>query len=154
MKNYLPVTTVLLAILLLSACTQHGWDRLEETNSACFAAREKFIARDMDGALQIIAPPHHKNRPQIQTTLAEAKIELAKFSDSELGNLVNAVVTTQSSLNIDILIGTNGLQFNQGSSAASTTFKYLRHEVVFTCNFERKYGVWTASSVNWSTKNI
>ena len=108
----------------------------------------------MDGTLEIIAPKNDENRTLIQATLAEAKLELAKFSNSELGDLENAVVTTQSSPNLDFHIGTNGVQFNQGTSIASTTFKYKLHNIVFACNFERKYGVWTTTSVNWSMIKI
>jgi hypothetical protein len=154
MKNYLFTIHTLLTISLLSACTQSGWEKLEETNTACFAAREKFIARDMDGALQALTPHNHANRSLIQTTLAEAKIELDKLSDAELGGLVNAVVTVPSSPNASFYIGTDGIHFNQGTSIASTTFKYKRYEVLFACNFERNYGVWTTSSINWSTKKL
>jgi hypothetical protein len=154
MKNYLFTITALLTIFFLSACKQPGWDKLEETNLACFAAREKFIARDMDSALQILAPHNPENRTLIQATLAEAKVELAKLSDVGLGDLMNAVVTVPSSSNTNFSIGTDGIHFNQGTSSVSTTFKYKRYEVVFACNFERNYGAWTTRSINWSTKKL
>lgn len=154
MKNYSFTIHALLTIFLLSACTQSGWEKLEETNVACFAARGNFIARDMDSTLRILTPHNNANRTLIQTTLAEAKIELDKLSDAELGGLVNATVTAPSSPNTSFRIGTNGIHFNKGTSIASSTFKYKRYEVVFACNFERNYGVWTTSSIYWSTRKL
>jgi hypothetical protein len=154
MNKYLLTIAALIAVFLLSACGRLGWGTLDETNSACFAAREKFIARDMNGSLQILTPNHSSNRTLIQKTLTEANIELSKLSHAELGDLVSAVVTYQSSPNVSFHIGTDEIYFNQGTSSASTTFKYKKHEVIFACNFERNFGVWRASSVNWSTKKI
>ncbi len=154
MKKHFFIITALVTIFFVSACTRPGWGKFEDTNAACFAAREKFMARDMDGVLQILAPHDHPNRTPIQTTLSEAKIELAKLSEAELGDSVNAVVTIPTSPNTSFHIGMDGIHFNQGTSVASTKFKYKHYEVVFACNFEHNYGVWTTKNINWSAKKL